>query len=126
MRQSIEVAGLDHGDMPIPVASRVGSLLVSSGLSGTDPATGTLAPAVDDQVAVLFDNIVRLMEAAGGTVGDIAKLTFFVRDRSCREAINKHWVDMFPAENSRPARHTLVYELAGDMQVQCEVIAFIK
>jgi 2-iminobutanoate/2-iminopropanoate deaminase len=125
LRTSIDVPGLHHGGMPIPQASRIGPLLVSSGVSGMDPATGTIPPTVDDQVAGLFDNVTRILDIAGGATGDIAKLTFHVRDRACRDAINKHWTAMFPDETARPARHTLISELPPSVEVQCEIIAFI-
>jgi 2-iminobutanoate/2-iminopropanoate deaminase len=124
-RTSVEVPGLHHGGMPIPQASRVGPLLVSSGVSGMDPATGQIPTAVDDQVATLFDNVARVLVAAGGDTRDIAKLTFFVRDRGCRDAINKHWTAMFPDETARPARHTLTLDLPPSVEVQCEIVAFI-
>jgi 2-iminobutanoate/2-iminopropanoate deaminase len=92
---------------------------------GMDRSTGELADTLDDQVAHLFDNIERVVSAAGGTVGDIVKVTFFVTDRSTREAINVGWNRMFPDGSDRPARHTLTYELPSPMLVQAEVVAMV-
>ncbi len=39
-RRTITVSGLGHGDQPIPLATVVGGLLVTGGISGRDPATG--------------------------------------------------------------------------------------
>ncbi|MGW5151508.1 RidA family protein [Rhodococcus koreensis] len=124
-RRSIEVPGLHHGKAPIPQAALVGPLLTSSGVNGLDPESGTVPSSVDEQVALIFANIGRIMDAAGGTTADIAKCTFFVRDRSARSAIDPHWVNMFPDASSRPARHTLEHALADPLLVQCELIAYL-
>ncbi|GII25077.1 RidA family protein [Planosporangium mesophilum] len=124
-RRSIEIEGLHHGGAPIPQACLVGPLLVSSGILGQDPAGGRVPEDLTEQVAHVFANIGRVLDAAGGSVADIAKLTFFVRDRASREAINAEWLRMFPDPADRPARHTLVQELPPTIHVQCELIAYL-
>jgi 2-iminobutanoate/2-iminopropanoate deaminase len=124
-RRAIEVEGLHHGGAPIPQACRVGGLVVSSGVMGMDPASGEVPEGLAEQVSLLFANVRRVMAAAGGSVGDIAKLTFFVTDRSSRQAIDVEWLDMFPDEHDRPARHTLTADLPGHVLVQCEIVAFV-
>ncbi|MBY6683111.1 RidA family protein [Rhodococcus sp. BP-316] len=124
-RRSIEIPGLHHGRAPIPQASLVGPLLTSSGINGLDPDSGAVPETVDAQVALIFSNVSRILDKAGGTTDDIAKLTFFVRDRAARAVIDPHWVAMFPDEVSRPARHTLEYPLADPLLIQCELIAYV-
>jgi enamine deaminase RidA (YjgF/YER057c/UK114 family) len=124
-RKSIEVSGLHHGQAAIPQASLVGPLLISSGINGIDADTGNLPDTVDEQIALIFTNIEKIMEAAGGTTADIAKCTFFVRDRAARSAIDPHWLQMFPDEASRSARHTLQYALPVPLHTQCELIAYL-
>lgn len=125
MTRSIEVPGLHHGKAPIPAASINGGLLVSSGINGMDPATGKLVESVEDQAALVFANLTRIVEAAGGTVADVVKCTFFVKDSSTKEPINKEWLKLFPDPAARPARHTLTQSLADPIHLQCEIIAFI-
>jgi enamine deaminase RidA (YjgF/YER057c/UK114 family) len=124
-RRSIEVEGLHHGGTPIPLASRVGPLLISSGVLGQDPATGEVPASVEEQVVLVFANVRRILAAGGADVGHVAKLTFFVRDRSARAAIDEQWLAMFPDPASRPARHTLPTDLPPAFHVQCEVIAMV-
>jgi enamine deaminase RidA (YjgF/YER057c/UK114 family) len=124
-RTSIAVEGLHHAGAPIPQASLVGSLLLSSGINGMDPADGTIPEDPETQVSLVFDNIRRVLEAAGGDLGDVAKCTFFVRDRSLKSAIDEKWVVAFPDPTSRPARHTLVQELTVQA-LQCEIVANIE
>jgi 2-iminobutanoate/2-iminopropanoate deaminase len=124
-RSSIDVEGLHHGGAPIPQASLVGSLLLSSGINGMDPADGSIPEEPERQAALVFDNIRRIVEAAGGDLGDIVKCTFFVRDRSLKSLIDEHWVKAFPDPACRPARHTLVQELTVQA-LQCEIVANIE
>jgi len=90
-----------------------------------DPSSGQLPDDLEAQVANLFGNVVKIVTAAGGSTADIVKLTFFVPDRSARDIINKYWVELFPESEHRPARHTLVQQLAGTMLVQAELLAFV-
>jgi enamine deaminase RidA (YjgF/YER057c/UK114 family) len=124
-RRSIQVPGLQHGTLPIPVASVVGNLLVSGGINPVDPETGVIPQGTDEQVAIAFANVRRVLEAAGGSPRDVVKCTVFVRDRAIRPVIDKYWVAMFPDEASRPARHTLHADLQGHTQLQLEIMAML-
>ncbi|MBU8919449.1 RidA family protein [Bacillus sp. FJAT-29953] len=126
-RRSIEVHGLHHGGLPIPIASVVDNVLFSGGIAGMDAETGKIPNDAVSQVVHLFKNIEKIVEAAGGTTNDIVKVTLYVLDRSIREAIDQEWVQMFPNEESRPARHTIVYaHLPATLVVQAEIQAILK
>lgn len=125
-RRSIEVPGLHHGKAPIPAASLVGPLLMSSGINGLDAESGAVPESAAEQAALIFANIKKILTAAGGTPADIAKCTFFVRDRAARAFIDPHWLQMFPDEASRPARHTLQYDLQDPLQIQGELVAYLS
>lgn len=123
-RRSIEIEGFSHAN-PIPAASIVGSILMSSIIAGRDPATGKLPPTLEEQLANLFLFVRRIVEAAGGTTGDILKMNFWLRDPTKRDAINGEWVKMFPDPAARPARHTQPLTGGGDALVQCDVTAVL-
>ncbi|MEV4241370.1 MULTISPECIES: RidA family protein [Nocardia] len=125
-RHSIEVPGLHHGGLPIPQACMVGNLLASSGISPLDPATGAVPDDTEAQVQLVFANARRILEAAGGGPEDMAKCTVFVRDKAIRPVIDKYWIEMFPDEASRPARHTLRIDLAEPLQIQLEILALLN
>lgn len=125
-RRSINIDGLSHGGLPIPQASLVGPLLASGGINGMDPATGEIPAGLEQQIGLVFANMRAIVEAAGGTVEDIARCVFYVRDKSCRPLVDAEWTAMFPDPESRPARHTLVHDLNGPLLVQCELTAYIK
>lgn len=124
-RQEIQVPGLHHTN-PIPVATRLGNLLVSGSIPGRDPATNEWGPDSDTQCALVFLNIRRVMEAAGGTTDDILKLTFWLKDAGDRSALNREWLAMFPEEGSRPARHTFSNPAMPEGQfILCEIMAVL-
>jgi enamine deaminase RidA (YjgF/YER057c/UK114 family) len=122
-RKSIEIPGFKHQN-PIPVASRIGNLLMSSVTSGVDPGTRNLPPELSRQIANLFGHIRSAVEAAGGSPDDIIKITFWMKDPATgRAAINEEWVKMFPDPDSRPARHTLPLAGDGPSQISCDFVA---
>src|SRR5438270_11734073 len=106
-RQSVNFPGFAHQN-PIPNASRIGNVMMSSIISGVDPGTRNLPPELAKQVSNCFAHIRAAVEAAGGKVEDIVKINFWMQDPTTgRAALNDEWVKMFPDEASRPARHTL-------------------
>ncbi len=67
------------------------------------------------------------IEAAGGTVDDIIKITFWVKDpASQRAALNEEWVKMFPDAAARPARHTLTLPPDSRALVQADFTAVLS
>lgn len=123
-RHSYEVAGFSHGSNPIPAASRIGNIVVTGGISGVDLASGVMPESLDAQCANMFALMERILEAAGARIGDVIKITVYLKPGLKRDPINAEWVKRFPDPNARPVRHTIVNEhLAGGMLVQCEAMA---
>ena len=124
-RESIYVDGFGHKN-PIPAACRIGPLLESGSIQGNDPATGKPAASIEAQCRFMLDNVKKIVEAAGGSVADIAKLTVWMKDRSQRPALNVPWLEMFADASSRPARHTMhAPELDMGKLVECSFTAWI-
>jgi 2-iminobutanoate/2-iminopropanoate deaminase len=124
-RRSIDVPGARHVN-PIPSASRRGPFLVTGAISGADPQSGQVPADLDAQCKLMFDNVRRVMDTAGGTPDDIIKMNVWITDRALRPILNKHWVEMFPDPHSRPARHTLTStDFNPPMQIQCDLLAVL-
>jgi 2-iminobutanoate/2-iminopropanoate deaminase len=123
-RESIYVPPMVHQN-PIPTASRTGNMLYTSVISGRDLDTGKVPESVAEQAANAFKILGMILERGGATPGDVAKVTVFLKDNKNREHVNGPWVEMFPDESSRPARHAIVDpHLAGDLQI--EAIAVVQ
>jgi enamine deaminase RidA (YjgF/YER057c/UK114 family) len=124
-RRSFEVTGLRHLN-PIPMGSIIGNLMMTSGIFGMDPDTRRTPDDVEGQCRLMFENIRRVMTAAGGSPDDIIKIVVWAKDRSFKDAVNTEWLTMFPDEHSRPARHTMMYDgFTGNVLVQCELTAVL-
>ena len=123
-RSVIEIPGLAH-NAPIPNGAKIGNLVFSSAISGKDTETGKVPQDPDQQAEVLFRNIQKFMELAGGTPEHIGHMTVFLQEEKYRDSINQAWLKMFPDEHNRPARHALKAELRGGLLFQVELIAVL-
>jgi len=125
-RQSINGSHARH-ENAIPNACRIGNIVMSSVIGGSNPGTRELPPTLEQQIANVFGYIRHDIEAAGGTVDDIVKVTFWVKDPAKqRAALNEGWVKMFPDPASRPARHTQHLPAESRALVQADFIAVLR
>jgi len=124
MRSSIYTEGFNHKN-PIPAACRVGPMLYSGSILGTDPVTGAYGQTLAQQCEYMFAHMHCIVEAAGGTLAQIVKMTVWMRDRSQRDALNAVWLRTFPDPASRPARHTMQAALDGEKLIECDFVAFL-
>ena len=125
-RTAVYVSGISFRGLPVPFGSRKGPLFASSGIPGSDPETEVLPEDGALQVKYVFANIKRGIEAAGGSLEDIIKFTFYLRDEDIRQHINKSWEAAFPDAASRPARHTLMlHNFPREIAVMAEFLAVL-
>ena len=125
-RTSLYLEGINYRGFPIPFGARSGPIFATSGIPGSDPLTGEVPKNDARQVQNLFANMRRGIEGAGGTVDQILKCTFYIRDETVRLHINSQWEAMFPNPASRPARHTLMLQNHPlETAVMAEFIAVI-
>jgi 2-iminobutanoate/2-iminopropanoate deaminase len=123
-RTSVYVEGFGHKN-PIPAACRIGNLLESGSIQGTDPATGKYGATLAEQSVLMFAHVKRIVEAGGGSLEDVVKVTVWLRDRANRAPINEEWLRLFPDPHSRPARHAIQADLDGEKLVECSFTAVI-
>lgn len=96
-----------------------------SGQIGLEPATGELVSEnFEGQVRQSFANMQAVIEAAGGTLGSIVKLTLFLTDLSKFASANAIMADIIP--EPFPARSTIgVASLPKGAQFEVEAIIVI-
>ena len=123
--RSIHVDGVQHG-APIPMGARVGNMIFSSGIIGVDPSTGKVPEDLDSQCVFAFANMKTMLENAGATTKNVGTIKVYMKDRSQRDAVNRPWLEMFPEENDRPARHAIEYDaFPPGVLVQLEIVAVV-
>ena len=119
-----------HTDMapaaigPYSQANRAGGFVFTAGQIPLDPATmqivGATAP---EQARQALRNAQAIVEAAGLKLGDVVKVTVFIRDMGQFAAINEVYTTFFPA--NPPARSVVeVSRLPKDVLVEVEMIAY--
>ena len=124
-RQSVYVDSFAHAN-PIPAACRIGNLIFSGVITGRDRETGRPAVGLDKQCRLMFEHLREIVQAAGASTDDIAKITVHLKDRSDRVALNREWLSLFPDAANRPARHAHTADLDGDLLITCEFVAVIS
>ena len=108
-------------------AFRVGNLVYTAGITGTDPETGKLA-APDDifaQTHQIMKNMKAILEEAGSDMDHVFKTLVFVADIDQFALFNETYRQYFPKDP--PARSTMqVGKFNGGMAIEIEAIAVVK
>ncbi|CDM24543.1 Rid family detoxifying hydrolase [Castellaniella defragrans] len=104
------------------VSAPAGKLVFLSGQIGLEPGTGELVSEnFEGQVRQSFANMQAVIEAAGGTLNDIVKLTLFLTDLSKFASANAIMAEIIP--QPYPARSTLgVASLPKGAQFEVEAV----
>lgn len=122
-RRSIYIDEIAHKS-PIPNASRVANI-IASGLIRGPHADGSFSTSLEEQCALMFQNMRRTVEAGGGRIEDIAKVTFWM-EKLQRPPINAEWVKMFSDPASRPARQVMETSMEPGVLIQCDFLAVLR
>ena len=108
-------------------AFRVGNLIYTAGITGTDPEKGKLV-APDDIVAQthqIMKNMKAILEEAGSDMDHVFKTLVFVADIDQFALFNETYRQYFPKDP--PARSTMqVGKFNGVMAIEIEAIAVVK
>jgi 2-iminobutanoate/2-iminopropanoate deaminase len=108
---------------PLSFATRVGDLLFVSGIPGFDD-NGKLPDSFEAQFANVVTNITRVLEQAGATFRDLAKVNVLLTRSADVATMNKLYASAFgPAPY--PARTTCVVQALPDpaMLIEIEAVA---
>lgn len=91
---------------PYSQAVRAGNTVYMSGQIPLDPTTGEVVDGgIQEQARRAFDNLRAVAEAAGGGLGDIARLGLYLTDLSEFATVNAVMAEYFDAPY--PARSTI-------------------
>ncbi len=120
--------GLYSHAVPLPAGSR---LLCVSGQLSVDADGGSVAEGdFDGQMRQVFSNLATVMEAAGGSLADVVKMTTYLTDASLiddfyrvREGL---FADLFP-DGVHPGNTLLVVSrlVRPEFQIEIEALAAI-
>lgn len=102
-----------------------GGWLYIAGQIPIDPATGRLVEgSFEDKVRRVLENIRAIVEAAGGSLRDVVKVTVYLRDISLFDEFNRVYASYFSEEP--PARVVVeVSNLPKGVDLEVEAIAYL-
>jgi 2-iminobutanoate/2-iminopropanoate deaminase len=108
----------------------LGNMVMTSGQIPVIPSTGEIvSDDVARQTRQSLDNVKAVVESSGLTVGDIVKMTVFVKDLNDFATVNEVYGAFFEEHKvaSYPARSCVeVARLPKDVKIEIEAIAVRK
>jgi reactive intermediate/imine deaminase len=124
-KRVIRSAKVAESKLPLSQATLAGNILYIGGAVAHD-ARGQLVGKGDirAQTRQALENIKALVEAAGGTLLDVARITVFLTDLENFAGMNEVYATYFPAEP--PTRATVRVDLVNpDFLVEIQVTAHL-
>ncbi|RNE69596.1 Rid family detoxifying hydrolase [Vibrio cholerae] len=107
----------------------LGNMVLTSGQIPVNPATGEIPADIAAQARQSLDNVKAVVEASGLTVGDIVKMTVFVKDLNDFGTVNQVYGAFFDEYKVAhyPTRSCVeVARLPKDVGIEIEAIAVRK
>ncbi|CAH0524593.1 RidA family protein [Vibrio hippocampi] len=107
----------------------LGNMVLTSGQIPINPETGEIPVAITEQALQSLNNVKAVVESSCLTVGDIVKMTVFVKDLNDFGAVNEVYGQFFDDHNvaNYPARSCVeVARLPKDVGIEIEAIAVRK
>lgn len=123
---AITTDGAPQTDNPYSQGIRAGETLYVSGYGPVDPATGEeIDGDVGAQTTRVLENVRSVVEAAGGTMADVVKVTVYLTDLATYDRMNEAYDAAFP--DPAPARVCVeVSRLPDDVAVEMDAIAMLE
>ena len=69
-------------------------IMMTSGIFGMEPETRRFPGDIEGQCKLMFENVRRVMAAAGGSTEDIIKMVVWAKEKTFKNAVNKEWLAM--------------------------------
>jgi 2-iminobutanoate/2-iminopropanoate deaminase len=122
-RQAVSTDKAPKAIGPYSQGLRAGNLLFVSGQIPLDPANGAVVGAtIEEQTERVLRNVAGVVEAAGLTLGHVARTTVFLKDIGEFPRMNEVYALFFG--DHRPARSTVeVSNLPKGVKIEIDAIA---
>ncbi len=98
-----------------------GELVFVSGQPGIDPESGSAPGEFEQQGRMAFENLSRVLAAAGLRLSDVAKTTIYLADPAHFGSLNSLFGEYFPA--NPPTRAAPVVQLPKGLLISIEAVA---
>ena len=108
-----------------PAGARIGDVLFSAGVTAVDAETGALIGDTAVQMRDAFDNLDRLLSAAGTDRRSILRIGGYLRDLGEKDVLNEEMVRRFPDASRKPVHKYVPASLPPGVATSLQVIARI-
>jgi 2-iminobutanoate/2-iminopropanoate deaminase len=98
-----------------------GELVFISGQAGLEPKTGEVPGEFEPQARLAFENLSRVLSAAGLAMADVAKTTIYLADATQFPALNSLFGEYFPT--NPPTRAVPIVQLPKGLLISIEAVA---
>lgn len=118
-------AGAPAAIGPYSHGVRYGNMIITSGQIPVDPQTHEMVREIKEATQTVLNNLISVVEAAGGDRSTVAKVEVYVRSLGDFDAINQVYSEFF-GEN-KPARVLVqVGDLPDGALLEAAMTAFVK
>jgi 2-iminobutanoate/2-iminopropanoate deaminase len=123
MRQALMIEGAAPAGGHYSHAIVANGFVFVSGQGPVDPATGMMPDDFEGQVRQTLANLRTILEGAGSSLDDVAKINCYLSDVTRFREWNRIYADFFPG--APPARTTVGCQLNGIL-VEVDCIAVLS
>jgi 2-iminobutanoate/2-iminopropanoate deaminase len=117
----IRAPGVPVSHLPFSPAVRAGGFVFVSGQASVDDTGKIVADTFEGEMRRSFDNIRRILAAAGLTLADVVQVRSYVDRPADLAEYNRIYAELFAPPY--PARTTLVGCLGGVLKYEVDVVA---
>ena len=108
---------------PYSQGIKAGSFLFVAGQGPTDPKTGKISSDIESQTQQTLRNVKAIIEASGLTLGDVVKVSIFLKNGTDFKKVNEVYKTFFP--DKPPTRTTVEAKfVAPEMLIEIDAIAY--
>ena len=123
-KRKIETAAGPRPIGPYSQGLRAGDFIFVSGQGPWDPSSGEVCgTTIEEQTARALGNLKAVVEAGGGSMADVVKVTAHLSDMSLFERYNRVYSSYFA--EPRPVRTTVGAQLLGNL-VLIDAVAYVR
>lgn len=119
-----ELIGLAQG-APEAQGLRVDDLVFGCGITGRDRWNGRCGAGPARQADDALSNVDSYLGDFGGTLDNVARVSFFLRDPRDIRKVNEAWTARFPSQDNRPTYKFMGAQLADQEEVRLDFFAVL-
>jgi 2-iminobutanoate/2-iminopropanoate deaminase len=104
---------------------RVDDLVYGCRITGRDRRNGRCASGLARQADDALSNIDSYLRDFGGTLDNVARVSFFLRDPRDIRKVNEAWTARFPSKDNRPTYKFMGARLGDEEEVRLDFLAVL-